>query len=250
MNFSQINFGLFGLKLFGLWIGIAFFIAAWQWYKIIQKEKMAQGFFVHHFWRWLVGGILLGRLAALVRSPEIFDVYGLFAFFAFWESEIHFIGFMLGFLLVMYTDLLKHHKKPWQWIDSGIFPFLLVAIIADLAGFLTGAMYGVETNLFWGVKYEAMGVKILSPVHPVTLYALIGHVGIWFAAKHYWKKWKKIPGKLATMVGILFFGLDALWQFLRADDTFMLFGAMRVEQSLDIIICLSLVWWYRKKYRA
>ena len=249
MNFSQINFGLFGLKLFGLWIGIAFFVAAWYWYKTIQKERMAQGFFVHHFWRWLLGGILLGRLGALIRTPEIFDTYGLFSFFAVWEAELHFISFVIGFLLVMYTDLKRHEKKPLQWIDSGVKPFLIAMMLADIAGFLTGAMYGIETSLFWGVKYEAMGVKILSTVHPVTLYALAGHVLIWFAVKHYWTKWKKIPGKIATMVGVLFFGFDAVWQFLRADETFMLFGTMRVEQFLDIIICAALVYWYRRNYR-
>lgn len=250
MNLSQLDFGIFGLKLYGLCVGIAFFVASWHWYKLIQKERMAQGFFVHHFWRWLLGGILLGRLGALLATPEIFSVYGIFSFFAFWEAEIHFIGFFIGFLLVMFTDLKKHDKKPWRWIDLGVFPFLIIVMMLDVAGFLTGAIYGSETSLIWGIKYEAMGVKILSPVHPITLYGLIAHVGLWFAVKHYWTKWKKIPGKIATMTGICYFGLDFLLQFLRADETLILLKVVRLEQLLDLIVFVGLVFWYQKKYKS
>ncbi len=249
MNLSQINFGLFSLKLYGFFLGIAFALASWYWYKRIQKERLAAGFFVHHFWRWLLGGVLLGRLGALLADPSIFQQYGVFSFFAFWEGELHFHGFLIGALMVMYTDLAKHDKKPLKWIDLGVFPFLLAVIISDIVAFLTGAVYGTETGLFWGIQYEATGVKILSPVHPVTLYALIGHVGMWFAAKHYWKKWKKIPGKLATMAGIVYFMLDVVWQFFRADETLMVFG-FRLEHWLSLLCAIALIYWYRRHYRS
>lgn len=249
MNFSQLDFGLFGIKMYGVFLGIAFFIASWYWYKLIQREKLPHDFFVHHFWRWLVGGILLGRLGALLATPEVFDTYGLFSFFAFWQGELHFISFIIGFLLVMYTDLQQHEAKPLRWLDLGIFPFLLAVMIADLAGFFTGAVYGSETNLFWGVKYEATGVKILAPVHPVTIYAFLSHLGLWFAAKHYWPLWKKSPGKIATATAIAFVALDFVWQFFRADETLMLFNFVRLEQFIEVWLLLGLLFWYRKHFR-
>lgn len=206
-------------------------------------------FFVHHFWRWILGGVLLGRLGALLVTPEVFDTYGLFSFFAFWQGELHFVGFLLGFLLVCYTDLQQNEAKPWRWIDLGVFPFLLAAMIVDIAGWVTGAFYGVETSLFWGVKYEATGVKILTPVHPVTIYALIGHILLWFGARHYQPLWKKSLGKLATFVGVIYFGFDIFLQFLRADDTLMLFGWLRFEQLLDVLLLLGLLYWWRRNYR-
>jgi len=124
-----------------------------------------------------------------------------------------------------------------------------MTMISDVGGFFTGALYGSETGLFWGIKYNAMGVKILSPVHPVTIYALLGHILLWFAAKHYWLKWKKTPGKLATMLGIWFFTLEFLWQFFRGDETLLLPGGIRLEQLLSLLIVGSLMYWYRRRYR-
>ena len=52
MNFSQISFGGFALKFYGIFLAIAFFVAVWDFYKRLGKAKFDIDFFLHHFWRW------------------------------------------------------------------------------------------------------------------------------------------------------------------------------------------------------
>ncbi|MDH3324994.1 MAG: prolipoprotein diacylglyceryl transferase, partial [Candidatus Peregrinibacteria bacterium] len=196
MNFSQLGLGFFSLKIYGILVAIAFVLAVLKFFGVVRKNNFDLDFFIHHFWRWVVSGIILGRIFILILYPEIFSRNGIFSFFAFWDGEVHFLGSLLGFLLVAYFDLRAHDKSFFKWLDAGIPSILVGVFIVDIAGFFTGAVYGNETSLFWGVQYETSGVDILNPVHPVTIYAAILHFLIFRWTKLYQKAFSRIPGKL------------------------------------------------------
>ncbi|MCK5461029.1 prolipoprotein diacylglyceryl transferase [Candidatus Gracilibacteria bacterium] len=249
MNFSQLNFGVFAIKIYGLLLSIAFLIAVLRFYKRIIQKDFSVEFFLHHFWRWVLGGVVLGRISALFFEPQILSQYGLFSFFAFWEGEIYFFGALVGFLFAMYLDLRKQKENFLQWLDLAVPAIFLGVLIVDWAQFFTGAIYGKETDFFWGVQYETFGVEILNPVHPVSLYAFLAHFWIFHGIKKYEKKLEKFPGKLSFQAGILFFSTDFLLQFVRGDNTFMLFDFWRIEQVFDVVMLgiLTLFLWKDKK---
>lgn len=241
MSFSHLNFGSFSFKIYGILVAIAFFVAAWHFYKQAQKQNFSIEFFLHHFWRWVLGALILGRLVAMAMNPEVFSQYGLFSFFAFWVGEIHFVGAGLGFFGAMFFDFKKHDAHFFRWVDLAIPSMLIGVLIVDVAAFLTGASHGKETDMFWGVQYETVGVEILNPVHPVPLYALAFHVWLLLWAQRNQERMSKWPGKLAVDAGILFILADLVLQVLRGDETMML-GVFRVEQVLELGLLIVLFW--------
>ncbi len=241
MNFSQINFSVFALKIYGILLSIGFLIASLHFYKSLKAENFSEDFFIHHYWRWLLGALLLGRLFAVLLNPEIFEVFGIFSFFAFWEGEVSFYGAALGFVLTMYVDLKKHKKSFWKWADLGVPSFLIGVLIMDLAAFLTGAIYGTETNMPWGIQYETFGVEIINPVHPVTLYAFVFHLILLQWARKLYEPYKKTPGRLFLKFCLFFFLADFFLQFIQGNAVLVL-GGLKAGQWVDLLVVLVALW--------
>lgn len=242
MNFSQLNFGFFALKIYGILLSFAFGVASLYYYRKLSESGFSKDFFLHHYWRWLLGGILLGRLLAVLLEPGIFERFGFMSFFAFWDGEINFWGGLLGFLLTMYLDLKKESKAMGPWLDVGMLPLLLAAMIADWAAFLTGKIYGTETSLPWGVQYETFGVEILNPVHPVTLYAFAAHLILWWWVKEHETKWQKSPGVLSLKTLLYFLVIDFGLQFLRGNPEAEFFN-LNLNQYLALGVGFFILYW-------
>jgi len=88
MNFYQLSFGYFSLKIYGILIALAFIIASWHFYKVLLRKSILADFFSHHYWKWVLGGILIGRLLAVALEPQLILKDGMVFFFAFWEGGI------------------------------------------------------------------------------------------------------------------------------------------------------------------
>ncbi len=166
----------------------------------------------------------------------------------FWEGEVNFVGASFGFLLAAYFDMRTHDEKFFKWMDAEM-PSILVGIFfVDIAAFFTGAIYGSETSMFWGVRYETFGVDILNAVHPVTLYAAICHLILFFCTKKHQLVYEKVQGKLALKTTIFFFMIEFFLQFFRGDKTFIVTGNIRLEQVFALIFLIFL--FFVLKYRS
>ncbi len=247
MNFYQLNFGIFSLKIYGFLVACAFILASYHFFLTLHKRSVLVDFFLHHFWKWLLVGVLVGRLVVLALHPEILTQHDWYFFFAFWEGEINFYGAMLGLLLYARWDL-KHHGYAFsQWLDMAVKPFLIGMVIVDIAAFVSGAVYGTETSLPWGVQYETFGVDILNPVHPIPLYSFLIHFWLLVWSSRRAKGYEKTPEKLAIRVGLLFFIADFLLQFLYGDKVELVFDLVRWNQVFDVVAILILVWRGKRK---
>ncbi len=246
MNFSQLDFGVFTFKIYGFFVALAFFIAAWCFYKEIQKKGLSTDFFVHHFWKWVISAIVVGRITVILTDFSIISNLGIFSFFTFWEGGISFWGALLGFLSAAIFDL-KIHKENWgKWGDTASLSILIGLLILDIAGFLTGAVYGRETSLFWGIHYETFDVDLLRAIHPVTLYAACIHFWIFQRIKKRKSSWEKTPGKTFLYTILLIFIIDFLLQFFRGDPSLEFFNFLRLDAVLDIIGIIIIIFFMRK----
>ncbi len=253
MNFSTVTFSLFGFKIYGVLVGLAFAVAAWRYYKKLQKHHLSIDFFVHHFWRWLLGGVALGRVVAVLEDSTIWDRNGVYSFFTFWDGNLNALGVLVGFLVVMWWDMRRSgcSKDFLRYLDLGIEPLLLGVMVADLAAFVTGYYYGTETALPWGVQYETFGVETINPVHPVSLYAFAVHFLLFQWARKHEKSMEGHRGDLAVYAGMLFFGLETVLQLFRGDNTYLVLGTIRVEQVLSFVFFVGLAWvWTTKRDRS
>ena len=247
MNFYKIDFGVFSLKFFGIFLGIALIVAGWHFYRQLEKEKLSTDFLVHHFWRWLVAAIFLGRVLAILADAEILTRNGVLSFFAFWDGKINFWGAAVGFFGAAFWDFRKAPEKLKKWLDLAVPSFLIGLILVNFAQFLTGSVYGQKTDLFWGVQYETFGVDLLFPLHPVPIYAAIFHIWLFFFARARARLWtEKFPGRLFFRTAIFFFAADAVLQFLRGERSIFDFGFVRGEVFLDLIAIIILIFAARK----
>jgi len=241
MNFSKLNFGIFSLKIYGILLAAAFFFAALKFYRVAREKNFSIDFLSQNFWRWIFSAIFFGRIFAIFLQPEIFFKYKFFSFFVFWDGEINFYGAAAGFFFAAFFDFKKKGENFFRWLDAAAAPILLGIFLADIAGFFTGAIYGTETLLPWGIKYETFGVDILSPTHPVAIYAAIFHFLIfrWSIARA--KIYEKFPGKIFFFAAAAFFFADFFLEFFRGNSSILQIGPLRIEQIFDLIFLFLII---------
>ncbi len=241
MNFSQMLFGYFAIKVYGVFVAIAFIVGASLYYKALKKENYSLDTFLHFFWRWILVGFASGRLFSfLIHLSGLLERNGQLAFFAFWDEGFHFLGFLIGFLTLMIFDLRTRKIDALRWIDTLVKPFLVAVLIMDIAGFLTGHVYGKETSLWWGIQYETFTVDILNPIHPVTIYAFLFHAWLLFWISRSHTILTTYSGKLAIRFAILFFGFELFLEFFKGNPTLIIFDFLRVNQILLLVALIFL----------
>lgn len=248
MNFAQIGFGFFSIETFGLFFTFAFLFVSWHFYKKLQAEQFSVDFFLHHFWRWVLGGIVIGRLVSVLTDPHMLFDYGILGFFAFWENGVSLWGMALGTLWTMFFDMKRGKENFFAWTDLGVGSLMLGILIVDLAAFFTGEIYGSSTALPWGVQYETFGVPILLPVHPLMLYAFLAHfLLLYFIQRKREFLRKKYVGYLSVFMAKGLFLIDFFLQFLRGDPSFLQLGFIRVEQIIDLLM-IGLLFYFSEVY--
>lgn len=249
MNFSQIFLGPFTLKFYGVFVAMAFLVTAILYYQRLKLRDLDREFFVHHFWRWIMGGVVLGRVFALISDPSILGRNDWLSFFAFWDGGISMLAVLVGFLAVMRIDIYRAKQDFLPWTDAMVFPVMVGAMILDIGSFITGAVYGSPTEMPWGVKYETFGVDLLSPLHPVTLYGFVLHFWLFRWVERRFEPFLKHPGKLTYSAMFFFFGMQFVLEFFRGDPSFMNLP-IRLLQVFSLVIsvtALVVLQRYRKK---
>jgi prolipoprotein diacylglyceryltransferase len=241
MNFSQLGFGFFVLKINGVLLAGIFLLVAWHYFRQIIRKNFSVDFFVHHFWKWILGGLLVGRLVALALDPEIFLRHGMWAPAVFWDGEVSFWGMFLGGFSMMAWDLKKQQLSFWRWIDLAIPSLMIGVVLMDVIQFFTGAIYGTETTLPWGIQYETFGVETLSAVHPVTLYVILPHIVLLNWALKKQTLWERQPGRLSFLIGLWLFVIQFFIEFLYGNKSIMLGESFRVGQALSLIMVIFCV---------
>jgi len=240
MNFDIIPLGPFTIKIYGLLLAIIFTLFSWQYYKKITKKKLGVEVFVHRFWLWVLSGIVFGRVVEVLLNLDMLTKSGLMGLVAFWENGLNPFGVALGVTLMMLWDLRKSESPIISWFDAGILPFFFALMLIDIAGFLTGAIYGLPSDLPWAITYETMSVSIVDPVHPVTLYALLLHILVFRYLKSNEKGLLRTPGRL-TIYGLIFYCLINIFVlFLRGDESHMILSWLRLDQLLHFIAIIGL----------
>lgn len=146
-------FGIF--HLYGLILGLAFFVA----FLVVERQSNHFGFDGH----WLddilfpvvLCAVVGARLYHLVTDWQLYVGASLLALVAVWNGGLGFFGALIGGGIGLFLGLRrsKRAKKPsvWQAVDLISFGIPLAQAIGRLGNFVNQELYGLPTNLPWGV---------------------------------------------------------------------------------------------------
>jgi phosphatidylglycerol:prolipoprotein diacylglycerol transferase len=228
-----------------------------HWYGIMYLLGFISGWVLGHYRAkrsnsgWIVeqvddlvfhvalGVILGGRIGYILFYGFSTFLHDPLVLFRIWEGGMSFHGGLLGVLIAMKIFARQHQKDFWITVDF-VAPLIAPGILLGRIGnFINGELWGVVTDLPWGMVFHQAGDKL--PRHPSQLYeaALEGMVlftVVWlFSAKP--RPTMAISGVFVLNYSIL----RVVVEFFRQPDIqigYLAFGWMTMGQVLSLPLIL------------
>lgn len=158
-------------------------------------------------------------------------------------------GGTIGVFLAVYLYSRKRPDQPFLWVIDR------VAILASFAGFirignfLNSEIYGIPTDLPWGVKFMAEtnpGLLPIVPRHPTQIYEFLVCVLLFIITFWMWQKKRHIlsNGIIFCTFTILLFTFRFFIEFLKNDQS--MFEAnlpfnMGQILSIPMVVCAAVL---------
>lgn len=163
---------LLTLRTLNLFVAFAFFFAGIFSIRYIEKHKMSLVFLAKYFLPVLFSALLFGRLLTFALNFEKYSNFPLTLLYL-WDLDFNFFGLLFGAFFILYILCKRHHEDFWAWLDVIILSSLAMLIFVHIGFFFSGHYYGLPTNLFWGIPFEANHIPYTTPIHPTQLYAAL-----------------------------------------------------------------------------
>jgi phosphatidylglycerol---prolipoprotein diacylglyceryl transferase len=149
--------------LLGIWLATKFLM------RLAESAHLSLQHFRAYLWQYAIAFLLAGRIIAIISDYRVYLKDPL-RMFVFWDGGFSFLGGAIGIACVLYWVTRTQRATFLQWLDV-LLPATTFGLFFDWIGkFASGNAYGSPTDLFWGVTYDAIGVRYTVPIHPVQLY--------------------------------------------------------------------------------
>ena len=241
-NFDPVAFQIFSLEI--RWYSLSYIIGiliGWFLSKsiFISNNELRDKF--DDYITYLILGIIIGgRLGYVFFYNFEYYINNFSDIFKVWQGGMSFHGGLLGIIFVSILFAKKNNHDPFRYLD-------VVAIVAPIgiffgriANFINSELYGVETNLPWGVKF--LKIDNLSR-HPSQIYeAIFEGIILLFILLYFRKKgFMKSPGIISGLFLIFYSIFRFLIEFLRVPDEQLgyLFYNLTMGQIMSSVFLLS-----------
>ncbi len=221
------------MYLLGLWFGLS--LAE----KFAPKRGVSADTLYNLVFTGLIAGILGARLGYVMQYPD-----------AFLASPLSLVSLnpglldpFSGFAAALLAALVYGARKKlalWNTLDA-LTPFFAVFMIgAALANAASGAAFGMETSLPWGI--DLWGAKR----HPTQFYELAGAILILLALGSRSKDTFLSAGRLFLAFLALTAGARLFFEAFRGDSALILDG-LRTAQVLAWLVLAGALWGLARK---
>lgn len=164
-------------------------------------------------------------------------------------------GGTIGIILAIYFYSRKRPDQPILWVLDRI------AIVAGIGGlirignFLNSEIYGIPTDLPWGVKFMAEANPELLPIvprHPTQIYEALFCVILFIITFWMWKNKRPIlsNGVIFCTFSMLLFSFRFFVEFLKNDQSrFEANMSLNMGQvlSIPLVLCSTILLFYLHK---
>ena len=236
-NFDPVAFSLFSLEF--RWYSLSYIfgiLAGWVLAKrIFIKDNSLKEKFDDYITFVILGIIIGGRLGYVIfYNLEYYLIYPV-EIFKIWNGGMSFHGGLLGVVVMSIWFAKKHSHNSFIYLDVVSLVAPVGIFFGRIANFINSELYGKETALPWGVKFEKID-EIYR--HPSQLYeAFFEGLLLFFILIYFHKKSSnKNPGFISGIFLIFYSAFRFLIEFLRVPDEQL--GYVLFNFSMGQILCL------------
>ena len=240
-NFDPVAFQIFSLEI--RWYSLSYIIGiliGWILSKkiFISNNELRDKF--DDYITYLIFGIIIGgRLGYVIFYNFDYYMSNLIDIFKVWQGGMSFHGGLLGIVFASILFAKKNDHDPFKYLD-------VVAIVAPIgiffgriANYINSELYGIETNLPWGVKF--LKIDTLNR-HPSQIYeAIFEGIILFFILLLFRKKgFMKSPGMISGLFLIFYSIFRFTIEFFRVPDEQLghLFFNLTMGQILSFLFLL------------
>jgi phosphatidylglycerol:prolipoprotein diacylglycerol transferase len=256
---NGIDLGFITLHYYGLLIMLGVVAAAVLSY-FEAKRRGENTDIVLDCLPWLVLGGVIGARIWHILTPSASSQYTTLDYLtnplkalAIWEGGLGIPGAVAGGALAFYLFSRKRKISFGLWADIIAPGLALAQAIGRWGNFINQELYGLPTNLPWGIKIDKPldGFEQYSKFHPLFLYESLFNLAnmfflLWLSRK-YQEKLK--PGDVFLTYLITYPIFRFFMEFLRLDQSF--WGEINANQILMLVIAalstLFIIWRHRNK---
>ncbi len=249
-NFDPVAINFFSLEI--RWYSLSYIfgiILAWLYCKrFLIKDQKILNLFDDYISYIIIGVILGGRLGYVIFYNLSYYSKNILEIFMIWQGGMSFHGGLLGVIFATYIFSKKNNIKPFLFLDLISMSAPIGIFLGRIANYINSELYGIETNLFWAVKFEKVD-NIFR--HPSQIYEAIFEGVILFILLNFIfkKQLYKSPGFISALFLIFYSTFRFFIEFTREPDIqigYILFN-LSLGQLLSFLFFIFGVFLFYKK---
>ena len=235
-NFDPVAFQIFSLEI--RWYSLSYIIGILMGWilskKIFIYNKEIKEKFDDYLTYLILGIIIGGRLGYVIFYNFNYYINNLTDILKVWQGGMSFHGGLLGIIFASILFAKKNNHNPFKYLDVVAIVSPIGIFFGRMANFINSELYGIETNLPWGVKF----LKIDNLYrHPSQIYEAIFEGIILFFILLYFrnKSFMKLPGMISGLFLIFYSIFRFVIEFLRVPDEQL--GYLFLNLTMGQIMC-------------
>ncbi len=240
-NFDPVAIQFFSFEI--RWYSLAYIVGilfGWILSKKIFISNIEIKVKFDDYITFLILGIIIGgRLGYIFFYNFGYYSTNLLDIFKIWQGGMSFHGGLIGIIISSIWFAKKNNQNPFQYLDIVSLVAPIGIFFGRIANFINSELYGIETNLPWGVKF--IQVDDLYR-HPSQLYEAFFEGIILFIILLYFrnKGLMKTPGLISGLFLIFYSIFRFVIEFFRAPDLQIgyLFLNLTMGQIVSLIFFL------------
>ena len=252
-NFDPVAFQIFSLEI--KWYSLSYIIGiltGWILAKrILIKDNNLREKFDDYITYVILGIILGGRLGYILFYNFDYYLNNIAEVFKVWRGGMSFHGGLLGLIIASVLFAKKNNHNPYIYLDIVSLVAPIGIFFGRIANFINSELYGKETILPWGVKFEKIDNLYR---HPSQLYEAFFEGLFLFIILIFFQKSvsAKKPGFISGIFLIFYSFFRFVIEFFRVPDAQLgyVFLNLSMGQILSLIFFVFGSYLTLKKYES
>ncbi len=250
-NFDPVAIQIFSLEI--RWYSLSYILGIILGWILSKKffisEQQIKDKFDDYITYLILGLIIGGRLGYVLFYNLNYFSNNLIEIFKIWQGGMSFHGGLIGIVIASIWFAKKNNQNPYAYLDVVSLVAPIGIFFGRIANFINSELYGIETNVAWGVKFINVDNLVR---HPSQLYEALFEGLILFVILVYFKKKRSLsnPGYISALFIIFYSIFRFITEFFRVPDEHIgyLFLNLTMGQIISFMFLLIGIYLIFKKY--